>query len=270
MGVLKFDMHCHTQEGSMDAHVGIREYIELLKEKGFDGMLVTDHDSYEGYDAYQRNREKEERFIVLRGIEYDTYDFGHMLVVMPRKFVPSILKMRGLALKNLIKIVHFYGGIVGPAHPCGERFLSFFTTGAFRKKEKARLIRQFDFLEGFNACEMQENNRCAEYLSEEYGLPAIGGSDAHCAECVGMAYTQLPDSIQTEDDLIAYIREQKGKSGMVYGGSRFTGTTKDKLGAFNKVLVGSFFLYNKLGALYRLPARRRAFDKVVYEMEGLQ
>lgn len=270
MGFLKFDMHCHTQEGSMDAHVGISEYIEILKSKGFGGMLVTDHDSYEGYLTYLRSGKKEDDFVVLRGIEYDTYDFGHMLVVMPRKFVPAILKMRGLALKNLIKIVHFYGGIVGPAHPCGERFLSFFTTGVLKKKEKIRLMKQFDFLEGFNACEPEENNRCAEYLAEEYGLPAIGGSDAHCAECVGMAYTQLPDDIQTEDDLIAYMKERKGKRGIVYGGSRFTRTTKDRLGAFNKVLVGSFFLYNKLGALYRLPARRRAFYKVAYEMEGIK
>ena len=32
---MKFDMHCHTKEGSMDGKVMIEEYIRSLKEKGF-------------------------------------------------------------------------------------------------------------------------------------------------------------------------------------------------------------------------------------------
>ena len=46
---MKFDMHCHTKAGSIDAKVPLERYIEILKEKGFGGMLVTDHDSYRGY-----------------------------------------------------------------------------------------------------------------------------------------------------------------------------------------------------------------------------
>lgn len=267
MGFIKFDMHCHTSEGSMDAHVGIGEYIEILKSKGFGGMLVTDHDSYEGYLSLKRSGKEESGFVVLRGIEYDTYDFGHMLVIMPDKFVPEILRMRGLALEKLVKIVHFYGGILGPAHPCGERFLSFFTTGMFKGHKKPGFLKQFDFLEGYNACEPEESNWCAGQLAEEYGLPVTAGSDAHSRECVGKAYTLIPEEIRTEDELIGWLKE---KPKVEYGGSRYTKTTKDKLGALNKVLVGSFFLYNKLGALYRLPARRRAFYKTAYEMEGIK
>ena len=43
---MKIDMHCHTKEGSLDGKVGIEDYICLLKEQGFGGMVVTDHDSY--------------------------------------------------------------------------------------------------------------------------------------------------------------------------------------------------------------------------------
>ena len=45
MEYVKFDMHCHTAEGSVDAKVGIDDYIKVLKSKGFKGMVVTDHDS---------------------------------------------------------------------------------------------------------------------------------------------------------------------------------------------------------------------------------
>ena len=31
---MKFDMHCHTKEGSLDGKVVIEEYIRRLKEKG--------------------------------------------------------------------------------------------------------------------------------------------------------------------------------------------------------------------------------------------
>ena len=49
MEYVKLDMHCHTAEGSVDAKVGIDDYIKILKSKGFKGMVVTDHDSYGGY-----------------------------------------------------------------------------------------------------------------------------------------------------------------------------------------------------------------------------
>ena len=43
--MMKFDMHCHTKEGSLDGKVPVEEYIALLKKKGYDGMLVSDHNS---------------------------------------------------------------------------------------------------------------------------------------------------------------------------------------------------------------------------------
>lgn len=51
---MKIDMHCHTKEGSIDGKVPIDEYITLLKQKGFGGMLVTDHDSYSWLPALEK------------------------------------------------------------------------------------------------------------------------------------------------------------------------------------------------------------------------
>ena len=45
-----------------------------------------------------------------------------MLIVMPTGVNLPILELRGLPIILLIEIVHFYGGIIGPAHPCGENF----------------------------------------------------------------------------------------------------------------------------------------------------
>ena len=46
---MKIDMHCHVREGSIDSKVPIEEFIKKLQSKGIDGMLVTDHDTYNGY-----------------------------------------------------------------------------------------------------------------------------------------------------------------------------------------------------------------------------
>ena len=51
---MKFDMHCHTKEGSLDGKVPIAEFAARLQEMGFDGMLVSDHDSYNGYRAWKK------------------------------------------------------------------------------------------------------------------------------------------------------------------------------------------------------------------------
>lgn len=37
----------------MDGKVMIEEYIKKLKEKGFGGMLVSDHNSYDGYREWR-------------------------------------------------------------------------------------------------------------------------------------------------------------------------------------------------------------------------
>jgi hypothetical protein len=35
MRYVRFDMHCHTSEGSPDAKVAIYDYINILKTRGF-------------------------------------------------------------------------------------------------------------------------------------------------------------------------------------------------------------------------------------------
>ena len=82
---MKLDMHCHVKEGSIDSKIGLDEYITRLKELGFDGMLITDHDTYKGYRhwKYKMKGNMHEDFVVLKGIEYDTSDAGHIICIMP-------------------------------------------------------------------------------------------------------------------------------------------------------------------------------------------
>ena len=204
---MKIDMHCHVHEGSIDSRVSLDEYITVLKEKGFDGMLITDHDSYHGYRhwKYEMKGKAHQDFVVLKGIEYDTLDAGHMLCIMPEGVRMRLLELKGLPVSMLIEFVHRHGGILGPAHPYGAKYMSMTNTKRYRKSQE--FVKRFDFIEVFNACESQESNDSAARLAAEYGKPGVGGSDAHKTDCIGTGYTILPEMVTCETELINLIRE---------------------------------------------------------------
>ena len=251
---MKLDMHCHVREGSVDSRVSLDEYITILKQHGFQGMVVTDHDTYNGYRYWKKNMKgkKHTDFVVLKGIEYDTRDAGHILVIMPEGVKMRLLEMKGLPLSVLIDLVHRNGGVLGPAHPCGEKYMSF--TNAERYSKNPDIMARFDFVEGFNACESEKSNTGARALAEKYGKICIGGSDAHRPDCVSKAYTVLPEPVSCETELIAMIH--KGTAFEV-GGSLYNKTTKDRIGKINKILVYSFWFYNKGGGLLKHYSRKK-------------
>ncbi len=203
--MFKFDMHCHTKAGSIDSRIPITEYIDLLKEQGFAGMLVTDHTSYKGYRHWLKHHSKETKdFVVLKGVEYDTRDAGHFIVIMPDDVNLKLLHIRGMSLKQLEKVVHQHGGIYGPAHPFGPRSSS--SMFCFTLRKNRDIINTFDFVEGFNTCEKEYANKIAQIMAEDYGLPCIAGSDSHKAKHVGTAYTSFDRPISCCNDLIEAIK----------------------------------------------------------------
>ena len=162
-----------------------------------------------------------------------------------------LLELRGLPVSALIDFVHRHGGILGPAHPCGEKYLSFTNTKKFYKSPE--IIKRFDFMEAFNACEPEESNRDAMKLVQKYKKPGIGGSDSHKPDCVGLGYTELPERVTCETELISLIRR---KAPIEAGGTIYGKTTKDKIGKANKLLVYSFWFYNKGGEILKRHKRK--------------
>lgn len=250
---MRFDMHCHTKEGSLDGKINLSDFVTRLKERGYQGMLISDHNSYNAYRYYKKHKNDPafQDFTVLKGIEYDTIDAGHILVIMPEYIRLPILELRGLPVNALIEIVHFFGGILGPAHPCGEKYLSICNTRRYRRNPE--ILKSFDFLEVFNACESPASNAAACELARRNDLPGFGGSDAHKLDCIGLSYTDLPEDILTETDLINHIRSGQPVG---CGGEYYHGTTRERIGSFNNVLVYSFWVYNKAAGLFRYYKRR--------------
>lgn len=258
---MKFDMHCHTKEGSLDGKVPIEDFIDSLQRKGYDGMLISDHDTYNGYRAWKRELKdrKFEDFVVLKGIEYDTIDAGHILVIMPEGVKLKILELRGLPVQFLIDIVHKNGGILGPAHPCGEKYLSI--TNTRKHCNQLAVMDKFDFLEGFNSCEEPESNERAMEIAARFHKPMFGGSDAHKPDCVGLGWTKFSEPVTCESELIELLKK-RGEDACSCGGEYYEGTTKKKIGRANGLLVRSFWFYNHAASIYRYHKRKLELKKI--------
>lgn len=244
---MKIDMHCHTKEGSLDGKVPISEYINILKSQGYGGMLVTDHDSYDGYRYWKHNiKNVDKDFVVFKGIEYDTLDAGHIIVIMPENLKLRLMELRGMPVQLLIPIVHNYGGILGPAHPFGEKFMSFMNSKAYKRNPD--ILSEFDFIEVFNACESKMANDKALEMAKKYNLTGTAGSDSHKTESIGYAYTVIPDEIRKESQLIEYIKHRNKTE---CGGKIYENTSRGKLGKAKIITTYLFWIYNKFGGWSR-------------------
>lgn len=204
---MKFDLHTHTKEGSFDSKVSLDEFIAKYTVLGYDGFMITDHNSYNGchYWHLQKTLRKYrnlENFTVLCGIEYDTKDAGHVLVVMPDGIFLPIFRIRGMRARKLANIVHRFGGILGLAHPYGipsSSAMSF-------KLMNDDIIKHMDFIEVFNTCEKPLSNQLARKLAEKFDLPGFAGTDAHNGQFIGMAATEIDWEIHCNNDLIAAVK----------------------------------------------------------------
>lgn len=239
----KYDMHCHIFEGSGDSKVKGITQIKEMSEKGFSGFLVTDHDSYKGYDylihKYSNNNE---RINILKGIEYSTLDAGHIIVIMPCDNNSSVLETKKMNLSELIDYVHSNNGILGPAHACSEPYLSIFNCKKY--KNNYDILKCFDFIEVLNAGEKKEENDKTLLLAKKYGLFIIAGSDSHYPEHCGSVYTEFNKLITNNDELIDYIKSNKEVS---IGGFTYRNFDREKYDRFGKVV----YYYSHLLVKYK-------------------
>ena len=121
------------------------------------------------------------------------------------------------------------------------------------------LLKSFDFIEAFNACEDGASNAAAGALAKLYGKPVFGGSDSHRADAAGMGYTMISDDIHTESDLISYILAGRPTEA---GGQFYKHTARSKIGRIHYVFTYLFWAYNKSIAVVRTPMRTSAMHRI--------
>lgn len=192
---VRFDPHVHT-EASHDCSTPVETVLEAASDCGLDAVAVTDHDAI---DASLRavDRASTRDLVVVPGVEVSTAD-GHLLALGVTERPDP-----GESLSATVDAVRAAGGVAVVPHPFQSS----------RHGVSRRALVDCDAVEVHNAWAVTGvQNARARSFARRRDYPAVGASDAHSADVVGRAYTDvtLPDGVSadawTADDLLAALR----------------------------------------------------------------
>lgn len=214
----RYETHCHSSRCSHCAHSTPAELVKAYHEKGFSGLVLTDHFIHGNhcvdealpweirmqcyYDAYLEAKEtaKSLDFDVLFGIEHA---YGGGLEVLcygiDLDFLLNNPDIPQLDIREFASRVHAYGGILIHAHPY--------------RWAGPELVLPLDILDGievYNGGNPQDKNDLAQKLADSTGLIMTAGSDLHSIteSKLGTAGITLPYRIQNEQQLVVALKNR--------------------------------------------------------------
>lgn len=214
MGVV-IDLHVHTRVGSADSRIDRVELDSLgARLPKLSGLVLTEHQHRWPESAFA---ELPAGMLAVNAREVETA-FGHMLVLG----VPddAIAAARGPAVLRETVLEH--GGLMILAHPFRHypsswnllfpRSQDHWKAADLAEWPPERLAEHpafalVDAVEGLNGGCLAGQNRLARSVAAVLGLPIVGASDAHDLNHVGYFATEFSDTIGSEAELIAAIRE---------------------------------------------------------------
>ena len=183
------DLHCHSFPRSQCSSLKPEELIDLARERGLDGVCLTEHDTF-WPEAELAELAARTGFRVFGGIELTT-DLGHVLAYglspaagpMPTAAAAFLAATRDSALLFL-------------AHPARDGLL----------RVDRRTVEYFESVEAINGSDTRLQNMAATGLAHGFRLPGVGGSDAHTRAEIGRAATRFHGSVADSAGLIAALR----------------------------------------------------------------
>lgn len=187
----RVDLHVHT-DASLDGLSSLAEQAAAARAAGLDAMAITDHNLCTPVPPVL------DGVLMIPGCEVSTAQ-GHILgLFLERPLDLETLRAGGLPTgAAAVAEIHRCGGVAVLAHPY-EKPGADPTAFDFRP----------DAVEAVNArapFKVKDANGRAAALAKAWGLPNLGGSDAHARQEVGNAHTQIEAEELTPEALKAAI-----------------------------------------------------------------
>ncbi len=200
---MEFKIDMHTHPFSFDTGVdNVKEFILKARERGLDGVVATDHHNYYVSEPFEDYREfaMENGLYLYRGVEIST-DMGHLLAYGIKHDRWNTWKKGGpyLDARKILRDLAGEGVFMAAAHPSLKRIRDIVD----KEMDEIKYLHAF---EAINARQDLSQNLYASSLCKKTGLKAIGGSDAHISNDVGLAYTVFERTIKDLDDLVFELK----------------------------------------------------------------
>lgn len=182
-----YEAHFHTADVSTCAHIGAEEAVELYKNAGYSGVVVTDHFTLECFEkkypgdtwtqkvdyflrGYRRAKECEtETFSVMLGIElrFPENDNDYLVYGLDEQFLYDHEDIISMTAKQFKKVAEVNQLTVIQAHP-------------FRIDSNITNPRYIDGIEIYNGNKRHDSsNNMAEIWAKKHGFITTSGSDFH-------------------------------------------------------------------------------------------
>lgn len=188
------DLHMHEKTFSKDSFLSLEEMVTIAKQRGLDGICITDHDDM-GLREYAEQYSKETDFPIFVGIEYYSLQ-GDILA-----FGIDSYPQERVSAQEFIDFVHEQGGVVISAHP--------FRHNRRGLEDSLDTLKGVDAIEILNGSTLPDAIMMAVKYAKKYGFAITGGSDCHYPDKVGVHATYFPNEIKTMEDLVQAIKNHE-------------------------------------------------------------
>ena len=219
MGYL-YETHLHTCEASACGKVHGEDYISYMMNKGYSGMVVTDHffngntcvpsdlswkervEIYcSGYERALKAAEGKD-FNVMFGVEFNFNKDEYLIYGVDKKWLIDNECIMQMTRRELYDAVHKAGGIMIQAHPFRER--------DYLSDIKLAPAAAVDGIEVYNAANSANMNALGFEYCTKLGLPMTAGSDIHYFHDREMGGMLFDDKIGSVRELAQALISRKG------------------------------------------------------------
>jgi predicted metal-dependent phosphoesterase TrpH len=192
--VLSVELHTHS-ELSYDGRDPVELLLEQAEAVGLDALAVTDHDEIDA-SLEAAAKAQEYGLVGIPGMEVSS-SAGHVLALGVEELIPA-----GLSFVETLDRIHELGGIAVVPHPFQK------SRHGVAPHISRETLASADAIEVYNSRLFTgRSNRQAERFAEDHDMPMTAGSDAHIAEMVGQAVTEVDAYHPSADAILDAIQE---------------------------------------------------------------
>lgn len=214
-----YETHLHTSEASACGKTPGKDYISFMKQRGYAGMIVTDH-FFNGnscippflpwkkrIDLYTKGYENAKKaaegmnFTVLFGVEFNFDGDEYLIYGITPEWLKEHKEIMKMNRKEVHDLIHSASGIMVHAHPYRERD---YLHTIFLTPEIA------DAVEIYNAGNEPYMNALALEYGKKLNVPFTAGSDIHIISKRHMGGISFENRIETINQFVEELMSGHG------------------------------------------------------------